>query len=133
MMRRVLVLLLLLVSACLWRSYEDILAIHLDVLTQTASKLGDIAASGHAPTAEGMAEYAYPAKRARQFLQQFSKHSGRSSYAGLKAFLDGYEQMVSEVDAGRLDGHVDNAKLSLEITALNQAATTIRAQAAVAN
>ncbi len=132
MMRRVSVLFLLLMSACLWRSYEQILAIHLDVLTQTANKLGDVAASSQGP-ALGMAEYAYPAKRARQFLQQFSKHNGRSSYAGLKAFLDRYERMLAEVDAARLGEQIDGTRLRTEITALNEAATTIRAQAAAAD
>jgi len=128
MARRFLVLLLLLSSACLWRSYEKILNVHLDVLTQTADKLCDVA--GGQTTTLAMTEYVYPAKRARQFLHQFSKHRDRPSYIGLAAFLDRYEKMIDEVGAVRPGDSIDIEKLRGEAAELRHAATTIRARAA---
>jgi len=103
----------LLSTSCLWRSYADVLSVHLDVLTQTADKLYAVVESGRGPTAEGMAEYVYPAQRARGFLRQFSNYSDRPSYKKLGELLDRYEAMVNRVDAARAGGA--EARLDLAV------------------
>jgi hypothetical protein len=104
MRRRLLLMALLGLTACLWRSYGEILQVHLDVLTQTADKLVAVAGSGRGITTEGMAEYVYPAKRGREFLRQFSAYSPRRSYRQFEVFLDRYEALVKEADTIRAQG-----------------------------
>jgi len=102
--QRLTVLALCIVSACLWRGYAAIMVVHLDVLTQTAAKLCAVVESGRGLTAEGMAEYVYPAQRAREFLRQFSGQNGRESYKQFTTLVDRYEAMVHDVDATRAAG-----------------------------
>jgi len=131
MPRRVLFACLLLAAAgCLWRSYETILGVHLDVLTQTADKLYSVVESGRGPTAEAMAEYVYPAQRAREFMRQFSSYSSRRSYQQFGALVDRYEALVRQVDAARSQGQLGPevaAKLESERDVLHVSADAIRA------
>ena len=121
---------LLLLCGCLWRGYATILSVHLDVLTQTAAKLSSVVDAGRGPTAEGMAEYVYPAKRAREFLQQFRNYSQRQSYRRVSTLLDQYEAMVREVDVARAQGGDWNAaaeRVHAERRAIEDLAVEIRA------
>jgi hypothetical protein len=126
---RVASLLFVLLAGCLWRGYAAIMAVHLDVLTQTAAKLCAVVESGRGLTAEGMAEYVYPAQRAREFLRQFSGQSGRESYQRFTTLLDRYEAMVREVDATRAaqrDWQPVLPHLNAEREALAQLAADVR-------
>ncbi len=131
MMRRLAVFpLCLFATACLWRSYGSIMSVHLDVLTQMAAKLCAVVESGRGLTAEGMAEYVYPARRAREFLRQFSSYSERRSYHRFSELLDRYEAMMRDVDAARAQGRNWQAELphlTAERDALQQLAAEIRA------
>ena len=98
------VLALCLLAGCLWRGYAAIMAVHVDVLTQTAAKLCAVVESGRGLSAEGMAEYVYPAQRARAFLRQSSGESGRASYQQFTTLVERYEVMVHEVDTARASG-----------------------------
>jgi len=121
---------LLVLCGCLWRGYATIVAVHLDVLTQTAAKLSSIVESGHGPSAQAMAEYVYPAQRAREFLQQFRNYSERQSYRRLGVLLDQYEAMVREVDAARAQGGdwtVTAERVHAERDAIENLAAEIRA------
>ena len=91
-------------AGCLWRGYATIMGVHVDVLTQMAAKLCAVAESGREVSAEGMAEYVYPAKRAREFLQQASAQQQRRSYQQFGALVDRYEAMVRDADAARARG-----------------------------
>jgi len=105
MLRRIAVLCLLLGgTGCLWRGYATIMGVHLDVLTQMATKLCSVIEAGAGPTAEAMAEYTYPAQRGREFLRQFGGYDARPSYQEFGRFLDGYEAMVRTADAARAQG-----------------------------
>ena len=130
-MRRYVVLLSLACAAgCLWRSYRTIMNVYLDVLTQTADKLHSVVESGRGPTAEGMAEYVYPAQRAREFMRQFSGYSGRRSYQQFGALVDRYEVLVREVDAARSQGRLgpeEAARVKSESDALSALAASTRA------
>jgi hypothetical protein len=95
--------LLLLLSGCPWRSYGQILAIHLDVLCSLTTKLVDTANAGHRPTPNDVTELLYPLRRARQFAHQFEGYSERPSYGVFVASLDLYEKLVGEVDEARAD------------------------------
>ncbi|MBI3783030.1 MAG: hypothetical protein HY270_06490 [Deltaproteobacteria bacterium] len=119
-------------TSCLWRSYADILSVHLDVVTQTASKLCSVIEAGRGPSAEAMAEYVYPAQRAREFLRQYGGYSDRASYRKLGALLDRYEGMVRRVDAARAggsDAKLDQAALNGECDALKALAEEARGEA----
>lgn len=123
------VLLLVGAAACLWRGYAAIMAVHLDVLTQTAAKLCAVVESGRGPAAEAMAEYVYPAQRGRQFLRQFGSYRERASYRKFSALLDRYEALVHDVDALRAQGRVAPAevpRLEAERAAVQQLAEEIR-------
>ena len=127
--RRLTVLALCLFTGCLWRGYAAIMAVHLDVLTQTAAKLCAVVESGRGLTTEGMAEYVYPAQRAREFLHQFSEQSGRESYKRFATLLDRYESMVREVDTVRATGsnwQPELPHLTAESDALAQLAIDVR-------
>jgi hypothetical protein len=117
-------------AGCLWRSYGTIMDVHLDVLTQTADKLYSVVASGRGPTAEGMAEYVYPAQRAREFMRQFSSYSSRRSYQQFGVLVDRYDAMVREVDAARAQGRLGSeaaARVKREGDALRALAVETRA------
>ena len=129
MRQRSVLLLVLCAAGCLWRSYGTIMEVHLDVLTQTADKLCSVVDSGRGPTAEGMAEYVYPAQRAREFMRQFSSYSERPSYKQFGVLVDGYEAMVRAVDAARSQGRLgadEAAHLKAERDALLATAVEIR-------
>jgi len=131
MCRRVAFLLVVCAAGCLWRSYGAIMEVHLDVLTQTADKLSSVVASGRGPTAQGMAEYVYPAQRAREFMRQFSSYGDRRSYQQFGVLVDRYEALVREVDAARAQrqlGPQDVSHLHSEREALYALAAQIRVQ-----
>jgi hypothetical protein len=116
------------VAGCLWRSYGTIMGVHLDVLTQTADKLYSVVDSGRGPTAEAMAEYVYPAQRAREFMRQFNSYSSRPSYRQFGALVDRYEVLVHEVDAARAQGRLGRE----EAARVKTASEALRALAAEA-
>ncbi len=130
MRRRFLVFLLLICAeGCLWRSYGTIMEVHLDVLTQMTAKLCTVVESGRGPTAEGMAEYVYPAKRAREFMRQFSGYGQRRSYQQFGTLVERYESLVREVDAARAQARLgpdEAAHLKGERDALRAMAGEIR-------
>jgi hypothetical protein len=120
---------LLCAAGCIWRGYATIMAVHLDVLTQTAAKLGAVVQAGRGPTAADMAEYDYPLQRAREFLRQFSNYAERRSYHQFGVLLDRYAEMVRAIDAARAAGHdlqAELAHLTAERDVLQQLAAEIR-------
>jgi hypothetical protein len=128
--------LFLLAAGCLWRSYAYILDVHVDVLTQMADKLAVMTEAGKGPTAETMAEYVYPAKRARTFLRQFDGYEKRASYHRFRQLLERYEALVREVDAARALGTEWKSKapqIRRECDALQQMAVAIRADSKAGN
>jgi len=92
-----------LVSGCPWRSYEQILTIHLDVLSSMTKKLLDTADAGRRPGPSDVTELLYPLRRARQFAHQYRSYSERQSYREFVTSLDSYEKLVREVDEARAD------------------------------
>jgi hypothetical protein len=127
---RLTILLIVCAAGCLWRSYGTIMDVHLDVLTQTADKLRSVVEGGRGPTAEGMAEYIYPAQRAREFMRQFSSYSSRRSYQQFGVLVDRYDAMVREVDAARSQGRLGSeeaARVQSAGDALHVLAVEIRA------
>ena len=130
-MRRYLTLALLIFEAgCLWRSYGEILSVHLEVLTQTAAKLCAVVEAGRGPSAQEMAEYVYPLQRGREFLRQFDGYADRPSYRHFAAFLDRYDAMVHTADAARAEQRLNAelAHLVSERDALQHLAADIRAE-----
>jgi len=130
MPRRSTLLALCMLAGCLWRGYAAIMTVHLDVLTQTAAKLCSVVESKRGLTAEGMAEYVYPAQRAREFLHQFDGQAGRQSYKQFTTLVDHYEAMVHAVDAARAanrDWVQMLPSLTAERQSLDQLAAEVRA------
>ncbi|MBI4518145.1 MAG: hypothetical protein HY699_20270 [Deltaproteobacteria bacterium] len=102
-MRRVLsAFLVVALAGCLWRSYGDILTVHVTVLIQMVDKLSALAEAGRTPAAADMAEFNYPAQRGRTFLRQFERDAGRESYRAFAALLDRYQALLRQVDAARV-------------------------------
>jgi len=131
MCRRFAIVLVVCGAGCLWRSYGTIMQVHLDVLTETADKLCSVVESGRGPTAAGMAEYVYPAQRAREFMRQFNGYRDRKSYQQFGVLVDRYETLVHEVDAARAQrqlGPQDVSHLHSEREALYALAAEIRVQ-----
>lgn len=90
-------------SGCLWRSYEQILSVHLDVLCSMTTKLLETAEAGQRPSPSDVTELLYPLRRARQFAHQYRSYSDRKSYRAFVTSLDLYEKLVDEVDEARAD------------------------------
>ncbi len=103
MRARVAVLGLLLLSACLWRSYEQIMTVHLDVLTSMVDKVVDTAESGRRPTSNDVTELTYPLQRARQFAGQYERYKDRRSFQAFGALLERYARFVDAIDTARGD------------------------------
>ena len=101
--RRLSALLLVLCAACLWRSYADVLRVHLDVLSGLADKAAFNAESGRRPTSNDVTELTYPLERARQFAYQYRSYADRESYQRFVAALDRYQALVTAIDAARGD------------------------------
>ncbi len=102
--RLVLSLLLVVVTpACLWRSYADVMRVHLDVLSGMAEKAAYNAQSGHRPTSNDVTELTYPLQRARQFAYQYRGYADRESYRRFAAALDRYQALTDAIDAARGD------------------------------
>jgi hypothetical protein len=90
-------------AACLWRSYVEIMEVHLEVLSAMVDKAADTSASGTRPTAQAVTELRYPLLRARQFLSQYEEHRGRRSYSEFEALVEVYQDMVNRIDGARGD------------------------------
>ena len=94
---------LILVTACLFRSYADIMRIHLDVLGALADKAAYNARSGQRPEANEVTELVYPLQRAREFAYEYRSYAERESYRRFIDALDRYQAFVGEIDAARGD------------------------------
>lgn len=92
---------LALLCACLGRGYGDVARVHTDVVASMAVKVCDTLDAGRTPAARDIAEFQYPAARARQFLRQFRGEAGRPSYRQLVRLLDAYEALVRDMDRAR--------------------------------
>jgi hypothetical protein len=117
-------------SACLWRGYDKIINVHLDVLTQMSRKMVLMAETGSGLSTAGLEEYAYPARRARQFLAQFDTSHDRPSYQHFAKLLDRYEGLVKAVGATRNPSGLSASAidwLHRERDAIGQQAVKIRA------
>jgi len=121
---------LLLLSACLWRSYSDVMTVHLEVLSAEAEKLADNTQAGERPTSNDMTELAYPLQRARQFAYQYRSYGERESYRLFTAALDRYQVLSEAVDAARGDEArwtEERAQLAAQYAAWRSAADEVRA------
>jgi hypothetical protein len=101
--RIVLVLLLLSVSSCLWRSYGEVMRVHLDVLSSLADKAAANVQDGRRPASNDVTELSYPLQRGRQFVYQYRSYDDRASYRLFVAALDRYQAFVEAIDGARGD------------------------------
>lgn len=117
--------LLALVPACLWRSYGDVMRVHLDVLESLADKAAGNVAAGQRPTSNDVTELTYPLQRARQFVYQYRSDAERASYRRFIEALDRYQVLVDAIDGAR----GDEARWVAERSALPAQAAAWRAAA----
>lgn len=96
-------LLLLLSAGCLWRGYDRVLTIHLDVLSGMVDKMVAIADAGRRPSSNDITEMLYPLERGRLFLHQFENRAQEESYRQFAAFLDRYAALAAAIDDARTD------------------------------
>jgi hypothetical protein len=94
---------IVLLAACLWRSYEEIMTVHLEVIGSMMAKAVDGAAPARRPSSNEVAELRYPMRRARQFAGQYEAQRQRPSYQAFVALLDLYEGFVDSIDAARTE------------------------------
>jgi hypothetical protein len=133
MMPRALILSLLFAasaSACLWRGYERIMTVHLDVLAGMVGKVAAQAESGRRPTPNDMTEMLYPLARARQFTGQFDEYAPRESYKLFAAVLDRYQALAQTIDGARTDDArwaETRQRIPAEAEALQQRVAAVRA------
>jgi hypothetical protein len=66
-----------------------------------ADKLVALIEASAPPPVEGMGEYVYPAKRAREFLQSYSSYSEYESHRLLTDLVTRYESLVKRADPAR--------------------------------
>ncbi len=102
MMRRLWLFGLLAVSSCLWSSYEEILRVHVEVLSSMVDKALAKAESGRRPTPNDITELHYPLERGRQFAHQYRQQAERPSYRSFEKLLDGYERLARQIDVARV-------------------------------
>ena len=95
--------LVVLVTGCVWRGYDRVLNIHLDVLSGMAEKMVSIAEVGRRPTSNDMTEMLYPLERGRLFLHQYGRRSGEESYRQFADLLDRYGALAAAIDDARTD------------------------------
>jgi hypothetical protein len=93
----------LLACACLWRSYEEIMTVHLEVMASMMAKAVDGAAPLRRPSASEVSELRYPLRRARQFTGQYEAERERRSYQAFVSVLDLYERFVDSIDVARTE------------------------------
>lgn len=89
-------------SSCLWSSYEDVMRVHIEVLSAMVQKAEARAEAGRRPTPNDITELLYPLERGRQFARQYEKQAGRQSYRSFEFILDQYEQLAREIDVARV-------------------------------
>jgi hypothetical protein len=127
--RPALLVLIALSSACLWRSYGEVLRVHLEVLSSFTDKAIANAASGQRPTSADVTELTYPLQRARQFAYQYRGYAERGSYARFGVALDRYQTLVDAIDAARGDAarwDAERTLLPAQAAAFRQAAEDVR-------
>lgn len=103
MRRRLCLFLLFCLSGCVWRGYERVLTIHLDVLSGMVDKMVSIAEVGRRPTSNDITEMLYPLERGRLFLRQYEKRGQEESYRQFAQFLDRYAALAAAIDDARTD------------------------------
>ena len=124
------VLTLVCAPACLWRSYADIMRVHLDVLSELSEKAAENARAGQRPTGSDVTELTYPLQRARQFCYQYRSYAGRQSYSLFTVALDRYQTWADAVDAARGDPTrwaAERAQLATQYESWRAAADAVRA------
>lgn len=129
-MRRRHLLLLLLTAGCLWRGYDRVLTIHLDVLSGMVDKMVAIAEAGRRPSSNDITEMLYPLERGRLFLRQFENREQEESYRQFAAFLDRYAALAAAIDDARTDETRWNGmrqRLPADASALRDHVATLRA------
>ena len=102
-------LLAVLVTGCVWRGYDRVLSIHLDVLAGMADKMVSIAEVGRRPTSNDMTEMLYPLERGRLFLRQYERRAGEDSYRQFAQLLDRYAALLENSDPDIYDWLTDRA------------------------
>ena len=119
MLRRIALILCLLGVAACWSSYADRARVHAELLTLMADKLVALIEAGAPPAIDGMGEYVYPAKRAREFLGSYSGYAEYQSHRQLTELVTRYEALVKRIDAGRAgasdwSGQIDDIRRTNE-------------------
>lgn len=90
-------------QACLWRSYGEVMRVHLDVLSSLSEKAMANAEAGKRPTSNDVTELTYPLQRGRQFEYQYRGYADHESYRLFVVALDRYQALIEIIDAARGD------------------------------
>jgi hypothetical protein len=115
---------------CLWRSYGEVMRVHLDVLSSLSEKAMGNAEAGRRPTSNDVTELTYPLQRGRQFAHQYRGYADRESYQLFVVALDRYQAFTETVDAARGDAArwtAERPRVAAAYDAWRSAAAQVRA------
>lgn len=120
----------------MWRGYERVLSIHIDVLAGMVDKIAWKADVGQAPTPNDVTELLYPLQRGRQFEERFGGADAPRSLAMFALFLGRYAAFADRIDRTRADGGAwrqERDSLLRRAAKLRKIAASVRAQLASEN
>lgn len=93
--RALLATLLLVGSACYWTRYDEVMEVHLEVLSDYGAKLAALAADGRKVPVQDWGEFIYPAERARDFARIAAKrYPDRRSLSLFRQAVERYGELV---------------------------------------
>lgn len=117
-------------QGCLWRSYAEVMRVHLDVLSSLSEKAMVNAEAGRRPTSNDITELTYPLQRGRQFEYQYRGYADRESYQLFVVALGRYQALTETIDAARGDAarwSAEQPRVAAAYDAWRRAAEQVRA------
>ncbi len=117
--------LLLLAASCYWSRYEEVMEVHLQVLSQYGAKLEALARDGRRVPVQDWGEFIYPEERARDFARIAAKrYPDRRSLALFRQVVERYAELVADADV--LDRPDAFAEVARRVRALERAVAATR-------
>ncbi len=102
--RWILLLALLVASACYWQKYDKLVRTHVELLGAMAEKMRDLVARDGRLEPAQMAEFRYPLERAKDFARIVQGRYGeRESFILFSGYLARYAELLAQAEGLRAD------------------------------
>lgn len=86
-------------SGCYWSHYPEVMATHLQLIEEYATKLSHLAEDGQTVPVQEWGEFVYPLDRARDFARIAAKrYPDRISLARFQVVLAQYSELIASPD-----------------------------------